>query len=441
MKRGVSPIAWTLLLLVAGSLNGQVPVGSEFQVSDLLNGCQTQPKIAADAQGNFVVVWSSYYTTYDGFSYMTDADIHGKRFDSSATIRGSEFVVNTYTTGNQTVPSIASTPAGSFVVVWQASNQDESSDGVFGRRFSSTGGALGSEFRVNSYTTGSQARPSVAGDGVGNFVVVWHSLQDGYGFGIFGQRFASAGAAVGTEFRVNAYTTSSQTRPSIAANPAGSFVVAWRSRDVDGDDYGIVGRRFSNAGVPVGTEFLVNSYTTNAQETPSVSMATAGDFVVVWRSYEQEAPGNYHGIFGQRFASTGEEIGTEFQVNTYTSYDQDEPSVSAEPGGDFVVVWHSLSQQESLSQDGSGAGVFGQRFASDGTALGSEFQINTYTTANQGLAAVVARAAEDFVVVWASSASGIFGQRFGSDLIFEDGFESGDSTAWRSGIRVVATRS
>jgi len=34
---------------------------------------------------------------------------------------------------------------------------------------------LGSEFQVNSYTTGGQRLPSVASDAAGHFVVVWQS--------------------------------------------------------------------------------------------------------------------------------------------------------------------------------------------------------------------------------------------------------------------------
>jgi hypothetical protein len=49
---------------------------------------------------------------------------------------------------------------------------------------------LGQEFRVNSYTTGSQADARVASTGSAQFVVVWKSLgQDGFGYGVFGHRF------------------------------------------------------------------------------------------------------------------------------------------------------------------------------------------------------------------------------------------------------------
>ena len=56
--------------------------------------------------------------------------------------------------------------------------------------------------------------------------------------------------------------------------------------------------------------------------------------------------------------------GTEFQVNTYTSDNQQEPSVTGLADGGFVVTWMSANQ------DGSSWGVYGQRYAADGAASG-----------------------------------------------------------------------
>ena len=49
-------------------------------------------------------------------------------------------------------------------------------------------------------------------------------------------------------------------------------------------------------------------------------------------------------------------IGTEFQINTYTSSAQWNSSVTGLADGGFVVTW------QSSEQDGSGWGVYGQRY-------------------------------------------------------------------------------
>ncbi|HZF57487.1 MAG TPA: hypothetical protein VEZ19_03325, partial [Rubrobacter sp.] len=70
---------------------------------------------------------------------------------------------------------------------------------------------------------------------------------------------------------------------------------------------------------PAGGEFQVNTYTTSNQENPSVAMDSDGDFVVTWTSNGQD--GSDNGIYGQRYNAAGEAQGAEFQVNTYiTSY-------------------------------------------------------------------------------------------------------------------------
>lgn len=48
---------------------------------------------------------------------------------------------------------------------------------LLAQRFTAPGARRGAEFRVNTYTTGLQTRPSVASDAVGNFVVAWTSLE------------------------------------------------------------------------------------------------------------------------------------------------------------------------------------------------------------------------------------------------------------------------
>src|SRR5215470_19058155 len=87
-----------------------------------------------------------------------------------------------------------------------------------------------------------------------------------------------------------------------------------------------------------GTEFQVNTYTSKNQEDPAVCRAADGSFVVVWES-DADQDGESYGIFAQRYASNGAELGTEFQVNTYTTNSQEDPRVCCSADGNFVVVW------------------------------------------------------------------------------------------------------
>src|SRR5262245_24475017 len=172
------------------------------------------------------------------------------------------------------------------------------------------------------------------------------------------------GTPLGPEFPVNTYTTDQQDFPSIAQDAVGNFVVVWQGNLQDGSSHGIFAQRYSSSGAPLGPEFRVNTFTTDEQMRPAVATDAAGNFVVVWQSYGQDGSGK--GLFGQRYSSSGAPLGPEFQVNTYTTFGQYAPSVAVDPTGAFVVAW------SSENQDGSGIGVFAQRYASSGAPAGPE---------------------------------------------------------------------
>jgi hypothetical protein len=131
--------------------------------------------------------------------------------------------------------------------------------------------------------------------------VVWASDgQDGSGWGIFGQRYDSAGTPQGAEFAVNTYTTDLQSVPSVASEGAGRFVVAWQSLGQDRSHYGVFGQRYE-AGTRQGSEFQVNAYTSNAQQLAAVAAAPGGDVLVVWQSFGQGGPLAASDVFARRF--------------------------------------------------------------------------------------------------------------------------------------------
>jgi hypothetical protein len=328
---------------------------------------------------------------------------------------GPEFRVNTYTTDEQYRPAVASAADGRFVVAWHSFTQDASGWGVFGQRYDANGLPAGPEFRVNTYTTYDQFGPSVASAADGRFVVVWYSSgylgQDGSGAGVFGQRYDSNGLPDGAEFRVNSHTTNHQGRPRVASAPDGRFVVVWYSVGQDGSLWGVFGQRYDTNGLPAGPEFRVNSYTTGYQTDLAVAAAADGRFVVTWDSFGQDGSG--WGVFGQRYDANGLPAGPEFRVNSFTPNHQKYPAVAAAADGRFVVAWNSVYQ------DGSNWGVFAQRYDSNGLPEGPEFRVNSYATGLQYNSSVASTADGRFVTVWSSyyqdeSANGVFGQRYDS---------------------------
>ncbi len=225
----------------------------------------------------------------------------------------------------------------------------------------------------------------------------------------------------GPEFRVNTFTSNAQTYPAVSASSSGDFVVVWQSGAQDGQGFGIFGQLLDIDGVPQGGEFQANTFTVFAQSYPAVGMDNNGDFVVVWQSGFQDGSGA--GVFGQRFDSNGMTVDGEFPINNTTPSFQGRPDVAMDDDGDFVVVW------QSDGPDGSGYGIFARRFDNSGVAQGTEFQINAYTTGDQKRPQVASEDGGDFVVVWQSngqdgSGYGIFAQRLSS----AGGFLGGELT-------------
>src|SRR5262249_47206161 len=126
---------------------------------------ESHPRIATSALGDFVVTWQR--TNGDG-----DADaVMARRFDSQALAPEADFIVNTVTTDVQSVPDVAMGVDGSFLVTWQSG--DGVSDDIHAQPFGICTEPVGPEFIVNTYTTGEQKAPQVSTDEHGQFVIAW----------------------------------------------------------------------------------------------------------------------------------------------------------------------------------------------------------------------------------------------------------------------------
>jgi len=407
----ITPVAARVQTLEPRVLLTAAPIGSEFQVNTYTVGAQrTLPEspqsVATDADGDYVVTWTS--DAQDG----SNDGIYAQRYNAAGVAQGSEFRVNTYMTSFQRYSTVAMDADGDFVITWSSTAQDGSGGGTYAQRYNAAGVAQGSEFRVNTHTTNAQIESTVAMDADGDFVVTWASFgQDGDAYGIYAQRYNAAGAAQGSEFQVNTFTTGTQRYSTVAMDADGDFVVTWSSSgNQDGDQYGVYAQRYNAAGVAQGSEFRVNTYTTNVQRFSTVAMDANGDFVVTWSSSTQD-DGTFFGVYAQRYNAAGVAQGGEFRVNTYTTQSQRFSRVAMDADGDFVVTW------TSFSQDGSDYGIYAQRYNAAGVAQGSEFRANTYTTDKQRDSTVAMDADGDFVVVWSSYTQdgggyGIYAQRY-----------------------------
>ncbi|MBS0552590.1 MAG: hypothetical protein JSS47_08680, partial [Proteobacteria bacterium] len=164
------------------------------------------------------------------------------------------------------------------------------------------------------------------------------------------------------EEQVNTYGPGNQEWPAAAKLTDGSYVVTWISNGQDGSDWGIYAQRFANNGEAIGPEFRVNSVTPNEQSWPQIAALSNGGYVVTWQDFGNDSASTW-GVYGQRFAADGTAQGGQFLVNTFTSSTQYHDSVTAYDGG-FAVVWTSTGNTGGSSHD-----IYLQRFDNAGNKL------------------------------------------------------------------------
>lgn len=383
--------------------------------------------------------------------YLLSPVIAARPINATLLTKG-EFRVNATTLGDQSFPTIATLANGGYVVAWMSSNQDGAGTSIYSQRYDRSGAPLGGETPVShGSATEAHQYPQVAGLNDGGYVVVWTSASAGYVQQvIYAQRFDAAGAVIGAATRVSPDTLPVAITPSVAALEDGGFVVTWSSDfasidaqryDRNGNSLGgstrvnvtaggawqsavtglrdggyalawgllpidvpapdVYTRRFDSAGVPVGGETRANTFTADAQQQPGIAALRDGGYVVTWMSQYQDGSG--YGIYAQRFNSSGAPVGSETRINTVTSGSQESPAIAGLGDGGYVVVWFN-------------GDIHAQRFDSNGAPVGAEARVNT-AALSAAQPAITALPSGGYVVAWQSwtqdgSGSGVYAQQF-----------------------------
>lgn len=312
-----------------------------FRINQFSAGDQKLPAVAMSAVGNFVVAWQS--ADQDG----SGTGIFARRYNAAGLPQGDEFQVNVFASNNQSDPAVAMDADGDFVVVWVSADQDGGfASDIIGRRFSSSGLPLSDEIRISAPgTTGSRGQPAVAMDAQGGFAVVW---ADSGALGdedeIFGRLFTADGTPR-AEFVANNVLADNQRSPDVAMDPAGDLVVTWVDQNASGG-YGVFARRFdARAGRDLfsrGNQFLVSQSTTTSQDQPAVAMNVAGNFAVVWEA-GLSLPKT---VMARRFRADGTAEGDDFALSSsQTAQDEFGLDVAMDADGDLVTSWDAYDQR------------------------------------------------------------------------------------------------
>ncbi len=153
--------------------------------------------------------------------------IYAQRYNAAGLPQGIEFRVNTVTADSQSEPAVAMDADGDFVVTWQSANQDGSGIGVYAQRYNAAGVPQGVEFRVNSVTWANQFLPRWRWTRMATSSSPGCPPTRTARLRHLRAALQCCGVAQGVEFRVNTFTANGQSTPTVAMDADGDFVVSW----------------------------------------------------------------------------------------------------------------------------------------------------------------------------------------------------------------------
>ena len=164
----------------------------------------------------------------------------------------------------------------------------------------------------------------------------------------------------GGEFPLVGDVAGHQQHPSVALHSAGGLI-AWQNATAESGGERVVVQALGADYRGMGAPRVVSQNITGQNDlNPAVAALPEGYSVVAWES----GPRSSQDIF-IRFLDAQGQFQTDIQpVNSFQAGVQSDVAVAALSGGDVLVVW------SSDGQDGSGEGIYGQRFSQTGTKVG-----------------------------------------------------------------------
>jgi hypothetical protein len=207
----------------------------------------------------------------------------------------------------------------------------------------------------------------------------------------------------GSQFLVNSVTTNDQWHPHVSPlfGKKGGFIVTWLDMSPYPRGFGesdVLSQRFDASGQPSGTMSPVNTTTASWQWGGSIEPVCDGGYWAVWQSYLQDGAG--WGIFAQRFDANQSKLGSEIQVNTPVAGEQLIPQIDTWHDGGFVVVWCDVPSSVAAQTYGAIWSVYAQRFDALGNKVGNALQINESNNNRSVYPDVTALVNGDYAVSW-----------------------------------------
>ncbi|MCX8508400.1 MAG: hypothetical protein ORN49_05900, partial [Rhodobacteraceae bacterium] len=235
-------------------------------------GNQSGPAVIATNDGGFFLAWSDHAHLND----TTAQAVRGQFFTITGAKNGAELTIGTVGVegadlGHAPPISLASLNNGNIVVNWQGENF-QSPDGtattaVLGSVVNQDTQTAGSQFLVNTPTAGNESVPVTVATQDGGFFTVWYdnaNLPDGATMLVHGQFFNANGSKVGAQLNIGTSAVEGNTSyemPPLAVTvlAGGKIVVTWQTDNtlnVDGSGTAVVSATVDPASHTAGPQVL-----------------------------------------------------------------------------------------------------------------------------------------------------------------------------------------
>ncbi|MVO18689.1 Ig-like domain-containing protein, partial [Parasedimentitalea huanghaiensis] len=403
------PIARNDLLIDETAPDVSIVEGPEFLVNLITAGSQDFQSVAVFEDRSSIIVW------HNGMSSDEDPEgdgIRGRFVSPGGVPSGGEFQINSHADGIQTHPEVSVLENGNFVVTWMSGDNERSSNSynIRARIFDPEGQPLGDDFFVNEIPDGYQGPPHITSLAGGGFTITWEAHVDA-GWSTFYDvsnsgiaLFDNEGQQVGEQIWLMADpnynqpdTLIHQVATQIEALSGGGFVVVAQSMNnghaTDGiyNEHNIFLHFYDNAGNKISEIAVTGDSSPDVYNTlPTVDVGPDGQVLVMWDSYDRDAPGG-SGYYARIFNEDGTETVSEFFV-AHNSSTPHPPSVEWMDDGRFVLVY--------IDGIGVQSEVRLQVFNSDGSANSQVHVLDDPTNSHVASPEIASLGDGRFIVTW-----------------------------------------
>lgn len=318
-----------------------IKVSDDNSTADQLN-----PRLTLGSPGTIIVIW------YDKRAGQNN--IYCQYLDSAGNLSGGNQLVNDADVGiPQMEPSISANRFGQAAAVWKDYRNGAYPFGADIYYSKIEAAQAFSDLNVTAELPDSATEsPDISVFADGSVVVVWADYRN-RNWDVYGQRMTSTGGLLGTNFKINSDPgTYAQHSPRICGLLDGSFIVVWYDNRLGNDD--IYCRRFDRGGNPIGTEFKVSDDPGNARQAfPVVAADSYRRFYIAWVDWRNGQYPQNPDIYLRRYDSAGTALGAGMKVNLNDGTTaQREVALFSDNIGNLCLTWadSSTGQWEVMAQ-------------------------------------------------------------------------------------------